>query len=75
MKSENRDLQHSACQRLRWGAKHSPSILEGGLVQDIIVNYLVSPIVLFKIRLDHPGYSSGGSDGDSKHNISEASNF
>ena len=48
----HRNLQHSACQRLRWGAKHSPSILECVLIQDIILNSAASPIALFKIRLD-----------------------
>ena len=57
-----KNLQHSACQRLRWGAKHSPSILECVLLQAIIVNSSGSSIVLFKIRLDHPGYSSSGSE-------------
>ena len=51
----NCNLQHSACQRLRWGAKHSPSTLECILIQRIVLNSSGPSIVLFKVRLDNAG--------------------
>ena len=49
------DLQHSACQWLRWGAKHSPSTLERILIQCVVLN-LSGPSIDLCSKFSHSGY-------------------
>ena len=49
------NLHHSACQWLRWGAKHSPSTLECILIQCVVLN-LSGPSIDLCSKFSHSGY-------------------